>query len=114
MSGFVERENGRGNAKRHFCDVMSAFTPERLPVLSALVEEFAVFDRFFCSHAGPTWPNRLFFMSGTSAGLTSTGPWYRNVPGALFPQKTIFDQVLEAGLEWKVCKPSSSTFVTFR
>lgn len=39
---------------------MNMFTPDRLPVMTALASEFALFDRFFASHPGPTWPNRLF------------------------------------------------------
>jgi phospholipase C len=43
----------------------------------------------------------MFMLSGTSAGSTSTGTWYKNQIGKLFPQKTIFDQVAEANLTWK-------------
>lgn len=81
-----------------------------MPVISALADEFVLFDRFFASLPGPTWPNRLFFMAGTSGGLVATGPWFEDVNGQLFPQKTIFDQVSEAvpmnatpgTLPWKV------------
>jgi phospholipase C len=41
-------------------DVMKGFTPERLPVLSALARAYAVCDSWFCSLPGPTWPNRFF------------------------------------------------------
>jgi phospholipase C len=41
-----------------------------VPVLASLADEFAIMDRFFASHPGPTWPNRLFTLCGTSAGLT--------------------------------------------
>jgi len=50
-------------------------------------------DRFFASHAGPTWPNRMFALSATSAGSTETSTWYHDRDGQLFPQRTIFDQV---------------------
>jgi hypothetical protein len=80
---------------------MSGFTPSALPVINALASEFAVMDRFFSSHPGPTWPNRMFTLSGTSAGSTATFAWYRDVNGALFPQKTIFDQLEENGHTWR-------------
>ena len=101
MSGFIEHENNRGHSKQDFCGVLSSFTPERIPVITALAEEFAIMDRFFCSHPGPTWPNRMFTLSATSAGSTSTGTWYKDKPGQLFPQRTIFDQVAEANLTWR-------------
>ena len=104
MSGFVDFENNYdgGTTSLEYCNVMQSFAPSRLPIINALADEFVLFDRFFCAVPGPTWPNRLFFMSGTSAGLTETFPWYHNVIGKLFPQKTIFDQVSEAGGKWKV------------
>jgi hypothetical protein len=46
-------------------------------------------------------PNRLFTLSGTSAGLTETGNWFQNKVGQLFPQPTIFDQVASEGMTWK-------------
>lgn len=55
MSGFVEWENQRGEAKTNYCAVMSTFTPQDIPVMSALASEFVLMDRFFCAHPGPTW-----------------------------------------------------------
>lgn len=76
----------------------SMFTPDRLPVMAKLAEEFAVMDRFFCSHPGPTWPNRLFCLSATSMGCTETGTYYKNIPNNAYPQKTIFDSLAGATL----------------
>ena len=121
MSGFVEWEARRNNTAENYCDVMRGFAPGRLPVISALAREFALFDKFFCSHPGPTWPNRMFMLSGTSAGSTETGPWFQNKPGTsargtryvwymtrvrciagqLFPQRTFFDQLTAAGRTWR-------------
>ncbi len=52
--------------------IMSAFTPDRLPVLTALAKEFAVFDAWFSSLPGPTWPNRFFVHAATSGGLIAS------------------------------------------
>ena len=106
MSGFVEWEQKRGDGKDgkdglDWCGVMSMFPPARVPIITELAREFAVMDRFFCSHPGPTWPNRMFALSGTSAGSTETGTWFRGEQGRLFPQRTVFDQVAEANLTWK-------------
>ena len=104
MQGFVEFEQGRhGNSSEalNWCGVLSMFTPDRLPVLTTMAKEFAIMDQFFCSHPGPTWPNRMFMLSATSAGSTSTGPWYHNEPGQLFPQRTFFDELEEHGRTWR-------------
>lgn len=93
MGGFISYENEHGHAHLDWCGVMSMFTPERIPVITQLAQEFALMDEFFCSHPGPTWPNRMFGLSATSAGSTSTGTWYHNEKGKLFPQKMFFDQV---------------------
>jgi phospholipase C len=52
--------------------IMSAFTPDRLPVLTTLAKEFAVFDQWFSSMPGPTWPNRFFIHAATSGGLIAS------------------------------------------
>jgi phospholipase C len=102
MSGFVEWENMRGLNKTNYCDVMAMMTPQHIPILSTLASEYAIFDRFFAAHPGPTWPNRLFALSGTSAGLTETFVWYKDKLGKLFPQPTFFDQLGAEGLPWKL------------
>jgi phospholipase C len=98
MSGFAAYESwDAGN----YCNVMTGFLPEKLPVINALADEFVLFDRYFCSFPGPTWPNRLWVLAGTSSGLTETEPWYRET-GQLFPTRTILDQIDEAGGTWRV------------
>ncbi len=59
MGGFVEWQYSvlRDNATDDYCSVMTAYQPDRVPVLSFLATEFAVFDKYHCSFPGPTWPN---------------------------------------------------------
>ena len=38
---------------------------------------------------------------GTSGGCTDTMKWFENTTGLLYPGRTIFDQVKDAGLDWK-------------
>ena len=107
MDGFVEFERLFGAGKEHalrdrYCSVMQAFPPERVPVLTALAENFVLMDEYFCSGPLPTWPNRLFFLTATANGLTDTGNWYRDQVGSLFTQRTFMDQVEAAGLDWRV------------
>lgn len=65
------------------------------------IAEMIVYLLLFLLLKGPTWPNRMYTLSGTSMGSTSTGTWYMDKPGFLFPQRTILDQVESAGLEAK-------------
>eukprot|EP00605_Chrysophyceae_sp_TOSAG23-4_P001706 GSChrysophyteH1.ASY1.ANO1.1875.1 assembled CDS len=99
MGGFVSYQNS--SAAKNYCNVMQGFPPSKVPILTALAKEYAIMDRFFASHPGPTWPNRMFALTGTSAGSTETSVWYHGIPGKLYPQKTIYDQVEAAGLTWK-------------
>jgi phospholipase C len=87
--------------KLNYCDVMHGFNIGQLPVITALAQEFAIMDEYFASVPGPTWPNRMFALSGTSAGSTSTSVWFQNEQFQLFPQATLFDQLESANLTWK-------------
>jgi len=98
MDGFIEFAFHNASHKDP-SSVMNMFTPDRLPVMTKLVEEFAVFNRFFASHPGPTWPNRLFCLMATSEGCTETGVTHPKT--VLYTGKTIFDSIEEGGLDWK-------------
>ncbi|KAK0579117.1 hypothetical protein LWI29_021387 [Acer saccharum] len=69
MTGFVEQ--ALSMSPNLFETVMKSFRPESVLVYASLVQEFAVFDRWFSSIPGPTQPNRLFVYSATSHGSTS-------------------------------------------
>jgi len=49
-------------------DIMGMFTPQTLPVLSALATGFAVCDFWFASVPTETLPNRAFVCAATSQG----------------------------------------------
>ncbi len=44
--------------------VMGYYGAQELPVYDMLAREFAVCDHWFCSHVGPTWPNRFVTLTG--------------------------------------------------
>jgi phospholipase C len=48
--------------------VMHYFTPEQVPVISALAKAFGVCDQWYASAPCQTWPNRFFVHTGTSLG----------------------------------------------
>jgi phospholipase C len=93
-------------------DVMHCFTTVQLPVLSALAQEFAVCDSWFCSMPGPTWPNRFFMLGASSAGLdhspssAETILW-DTMDGFTFQNGSIFDAerrflFLRRKLKWRI------------
>lgn len=73
MLGFVQQAMSISNDLSD--TVMSGFNPQNLPVFASLVQEFAVFDRWFSSIPGPTQPNRLFVYSATSHGAIGNDKW---------------------------------------
>ena len=54
-SYFTQRRDVKQSQK-----IMYYFTPDKLPVLTTLATEFAVFNRWFASIPGPTVCNRAF------------------------------------------------------
>jgi len=94
-SGFVTEHEGRvGRSQGDW--VMGYYTDAELPTHWALAQHYCVPDAFFCSVMGPTWPNRLYGHSASSDGAQDND--VANVP---FPQKTIYDALEEAGLDWR-------------
>ena len=78
MQGFVRSYfNQQANVK-HSRLIMNYFTPDKLPVLTGLASEFAVFNRWFSSIPGPTLCNRAFAHYGTSFGQVSMDIFYWN------------------------------------
>ena len=52
-----------------YAQIMTGYTPEQLPVVSALARGFAVFDHWFCEVPSQTFTNRSFFHAGHRIGL---------------------------------------------
>ena len=100
MSGFFIEEQKRGHVSDG-CGTMDYLNAsESLPALGFLADQGVLFDRYFASVPGPTWPNRFFALTGTSNGITYTSEWLDNVDGKLLPQRSIFDQITDANLTW--------------
>lgn len=109
MSGFVDQAfTISPNLSQ---TVMKGFRPDNVPIYSALVSEFAVFDRWFSSIPGPTQPNRLFVYSATSHGSTCH---VKKLLAKGYPQKTIFDSLHENGLDFGVYFHSIPTTLFYR
>ncbi len=86
--------------------IMMAFLPKDLPVLSALAGEFAVCDNWFSSLPGPTWPNRWFVHTASSAGLDDgispleTAEEFGH--GVSFEHGSIYDLLDSSGIAWAI------------
>lgn len=71
-------------------EIITCFTPDQTPVLSALAKEFAVCDEWFCSVPSQTLPNRDFIHAATSTGYVN------NKPDILCDSPTIYNQIQDA------------------
>ncbi len=83
---------------------MGYYTREDIPFQFALAESFTLCDAYHCSVMGPTWPNRMYYMTGTidPDGL-GNGPIISNVvPDQGYTWKTYPERLEEAGVPWKV------------
>ncbi len=60
--------------------VKGYYTRRDIPFQFALAEAFTICDSYHCSVMGPTWPNRLYWMTGTIDPTgTHGGPIIANV-----------------------------------
>jgi len=78
MQGFVKSYYEQRRDVAHSRKIMYYFAPDRLPVLTTLATEFAVFNRWFASIPGPTLCNRAFAHYGTSFGHVGMEVFYAN------------------------------------
>jgi phospholipase C len=75
--------------------IMGCYTPETLPVLSALAKGYAVCDQWFASVPTETLPNRAFACAATSQG-------HMDDKTRTFSSPTIFGLLDAAGLGWAI------------
>ena len=89
---------------------MGYFTRADLPFHYALADAFTICDQYHCSVFGPTYPNRLYSMSGTidpdgrAGGPVVTNP---STP-YIYSWETMPERLQAAGVTWKVYSQASS------
>jgi phospholipase C len=76
-------------------NIMGVFTPEMLPVLSALARGYAVCDHWFASAPTETLPNRAFAAAATSQGHMDDKTKTYTCP-------SIFGLLSKHGLDWSI------------
>lgn len=97
MQGFINSYFQQRRDTGHSQKIMYYFTPDKLPVLTTLASEFAVFNRWFASIPGPTICNRAFAHYGTSFGHVTMDVFYANTV-----YKSIYERMQAAGRTAKI------------
>src|SRR2546423_4987027 len=92
MQGFVKSFFNQQRDAKHSQMIMYYFSQDKLPVVTALALEFAVFNRWFASIPGPTLCNRAFAHYGTSFGQVGMDLFYLNTKF-----KSIYSRLIDAG-----------------
>jgi phospholipase C len=84
--------------------VMGYYTRADIPFQFALAEAFTVCDASHCSVLGPTWPNRMYWMTGTiDPDGEHGGPIIKNTaPDEGYGWTTYAERLEQAGVSWKV------------
>jgi phospholipase C len=76
MSGFVTSYFQQRKDAGHSRKIMYYFPKEKLPVLTTLATEYALFNNWFAAIPGPTLCNRAFAHYGTSFGNVGMNVFY--------------------------------------
>ena len=91
MQGFVKNYFNQRRDVTHSRKIMYNFPQAKLPVLTTLALDFAVFNRWFAAIPGPTLCNRAFVHYGTSFGRVEMNLLYTNAPF-----KSIYSRLINA------------------
>jgi phospholipase C len=111
MQGFIKSYFQERGDVDHSHNIMYYFTPDKLPVLTTLATEFAIFNGWFSSVPGPALPNQAFAHYGTSFGQIDMN---------LFQVKdsvlSIYERMIRVGHTAKIYyyDEQSSSLVTLR
>lgn len=86
-------------------DALGYYTETDLAMYQFLSREFAICDRYFCSHPGPTLPNRMYSMIGDLQRDRNGEPRINNGVDSTFflsRDQTIFDILSQRSVPWRV------------
>ncbi|HEX4278432.1 MAG TPA: alkaline phosphatase family protein [Bryobacteraceae bacterium] len=97
MNGFVQSYYDQEKNVSHSRKIMYYFPESKLPVLTTLARNYAVFNGWFSSIPGPTLCNRAFAHYGTSFGQVSMDVFYYNKQ-----YLSIYERLVNAGHSAKV------------
>jgi phospholipase C len=92
----------------HYWYVMGYYERQDIPFHFALAETFTLCDHYHCSLLGPTWPNRMYLMTGMIDPTGANGgPVISNVvpspaSGTPYTWTTYPERLTQAGISWRV------------
>ena len=104
MDGFVTTNDPNGQR------ALGYFDGSDLAFYYDVAKTFGLSDNHHCAVLGPTWVNRLFFISATSFGLTAN----QMPPAAAMdahPDQVILAQLDKKNVDWRVYKTDLSEFM---
>jgi len=108
MTGFVRSYEEMTHDPQKAHRIMKCFSPDKVPVLAALAQQFAICTQWFSSIPGPTFPNRAFAHGATSVGRVDMGvDW-------LGMSKTIYELFAENNLDSRIYYHDSTMAMTFK
>ena len=107
MTGFVRSYEGKTGNPAAAHRIMKCFSPQTLPVLTRLAQQFCVCDRWFSSVPGPTFPNRAFMHAATSIGRVDMGIDWRNL------STTIYERLAQHKVDGMIYYHDSTMASTF-
>jgi phospholipase C len=97
MQGFIKSYATQNPNVAGSHAIMYYFSPDKLPVLTTLATEYAVFNGWFSSIPGPTICNRAFAHYGTSFGQVDMNIFYIGDPVL-----SIYQRMINAGHTAKI------------
>jgi phospholipase C len=78
-----------------FAEPMQYQARDQVPISWALADAYTICDRWFASVRGPTWPNRMYWHSGTSQGINAN-----DIPSQGFSWDTIYHRLTTRGVDY--------------
>jgi len=110
---FLNVELRRQPVYDQYRQIMTGYTPDQVPVLSALARGFGVFDHWFSEVPSQTMANRSFWTAATSSGFVVNRPMTNFMRHNR--AETIFDRLEQHGKTWKVyvLEPDPISFTGF-
>ncbi|HEV7442865.1 MAG TPA: alkaline phosphatase family protein, partial [Steroidobacteraceae bacterium] len=88
------------------------FVASQLPTLNELAQRYVLFDNWFSSVPGPTWPNRFFIHAASSGGLCTSPTGLRSAGAVISPTEKfqfengtlfdLFDKKFPSEPAWRV------------
>ena len=102
MDGFVTAHLAADGVAGQY--TMAYFQRDDIPFHWALADAFTICDGYHCSMLGPTWPNRLYLMTGQidPAGANGGGQDGNYVPTEGYSWQTYPEMLTNAGVSWKI------------